>query len=51
MGEADVIPMLILLHAVGLLLFAVLMGVLYGVLWVWIWIARRSEKHAPNKKS
>lgn len=49
MGEADLIPMLVLSRAVGLLLVAVGGGLLYGVLWVWNWIARKRE-HAANKK-
>ena len=53
MGEADVIPMLILSRAVGLLIVAVGGGILYGGLLLWDKIARKMEqkKHAAHKKN
>lgn len=53
MGEADLIPMLILSRAVGLLIVVAIMGVLYGGLLVWDKIARRMEekKHGANKEN
>ena len=53
MGEADVIPMLILSRAAGTIIVVVVMGALYGALLLWDKIARKMEqkKHAAHKEN
>ena len=53
MGEADVIPMLILSRAAGLLIVVAIMGVLYGGLLLWDKIVRWMEekKRGANKEN
>lgn len=50
MGEADLIPMLVLSRALGLLIVAVGGGSFYGFLLVWKWIDEKKEQHAAHKK-